>query len=134
MDIVIFLKFFAGVNIDDTSSSILADPKFTYTRNGTVVTDVTEYANEEPNRKLPSIISMVIASLIPPSTCPSDYADKDKTTALTGDHICDTFKVSFALIIMVAVSVPIMLCTRPCIAKFSAKHSHVAQHYDQVNE
>ena len=34
---------------------------------------------------------------------------------------------------MVAIAVPIMLCARPCIAKFSAKKSHVAQ-YDQVGE
>jgi vacuolar-type H+-ATPase subunit I/STV1 len=135
MDIIIFLKFFAGVNIDDISKSVPADPKFTYLRGGVPVTDVTEYANEVGNRKLPSIIAMVIATLIPPSPCPSQYAgDNEKDwTPIQGDSMCNTLRISFALVLMVGVSVPIMLCTRPCIAKFSAKHSHVSQ-YDQVGE
>lgn len=135
MDIIIIMKFFAGVNVDDMSKTVPADPNFVYTRNGKVVTDVLEYEAEVTNRNLPSIIAMVIATLIPPSPCPADYSgdNESKWVALQGDSICATFNISFALTMMVAVSVPIMLCTRPCIAKCSTKHSHVVQ-YDQVGE
>ena len=136
MDIIIVMKFFAGFNVDDMSSTVPANPKFTYMRDKVVVTDVTEYAVEVKNRQLPSIIAMVIATLIPPSPCPADYAgdNQSKWQPLQGDSICNTFQISFALTLMVAVAVPIMLCTRPCIAKFSTKHSHVNAQYDQIGE
>ena len=126
MDVLIIQKWFASVNMDDITKTVPA-PDGIYTRNGQPVpaSDVLEYAGEAHNRNLPSIISMIIGSLLPPSPCPSNLAD---LTPISGDSLCNSLNVSFVLVLAVFICAPAMLCTKPCVVKCSgSKHSHVGE-------
>jgi hypothetical protein len=94
--------------------------------------DIYEYRAEADNRKVPSIITIVIDAMLPPGQCPSDMADM---TPLFGDSLCSAFSISFILLIVVAINVPMMLCLKPCAVKCAGPKEHgarVEDEYDQV--
>lgn len=68
---------------------------------------------------MPSIINTLIQSLLSPTICSEPVTENDKEfLKLSGHNMCIIYDVSTILILFVAVSVPIMLCTKPCIAYF----------------
>lgn len=114
------------------SLSYCPDPKVDPTPCTKKMIDVYEYRAEDFNRNVPSIITIVIDSMLPPGTCPADMATK---TPLFGDSLCGAFHISFALLIVVVINVPMMLCLKPCAVKCAGPKeggARVEDAYDQV--
>lgn len=116
MNILIVAKFFKQVDIDDLTTEPLSDyDKFRLEKLEDPTFNGKEYLAEIANRKLPSIVSIMITSVFSPGTCPKEQED---LTSPIGGSICDLYAINMVLLLFVLICVPAMLCTMPCLTLF----------------
>ena len=110
MDLQIFLKWFANPDIDDISKVVqVKSPD-----NSAVL--YQSYETELKNSNMPSIISVLINSMLNIQVCREPSTPEDAALiSYLGANICTVYSIATILLVFVIISVPVMLCVKPCI-------------------
>ena len=125
MDILIILKFFKTVDIDSRDLAPLSDyDKYRLEKMEDPSVTGFEYKGEVENRKLPSIINIMIVSLFSPGQCPEKEQDK---ISLIGENICDMYALNTILVIFVFLCIPAMLLTMPIMTALRSEEDEDEQ-------
>jgi len=74
---------------------------------------------------MPSIISVLINSMLNIQICSTPSSPEDAILhSYLGPNICTVYTTATVLLIFVALSVPVMLCAKPCVVYFE-KHETI---------
>jgi vacuolar-type H+-ATPase subunit I/STV1 len=119
MDLLVFAKWFISVDIEDTGRVDLTKyPKYNDTvgwADENELVPIYKYNGDFMNENLPSVVNTMIVAFFNGG----DYTNgkpKDEVylTPLVGKDNEEMYQIAIALIIVVAILVPVMLCVKPC--------------------
>ena len=92
-----------------------------------------EYPNEIINRKMASIIAIMITAVFSPGTCPESQKEEIGDYSPFG-NICKLYDFMLVLLIIVIISVPIMLFTVPCTVLCAKPHDRSEDNHIELTE
>lgn len=92
-----------------------------------------EYPNEVINRKMGSIIAIMITAVFSPGQCPDSQKEEIGDYSPFG-NICKLYDFMLVLLILVIISVPIMLFTVPCTVLCAKPHDESEVNQIEMSE
>lgn len=113
MDVLIFLKWFHELNIDDTAESMTIKGYMTDEKNPGE--EIYKLSGDDANERMPSIITIMINIVFK-----FGYQSPEDTTYYThligkqSDYPAKEYTIGFALLIIVVCVIPFMLFAKPC--------------------
>uniref|UniRef100_A0A7S3FSH2 V-type proton ATPase subunit a n=1 Tax=Strombidium rassoulzadegani TaxID=1082188 RepID=A0A7S3FSH2_9SPIT len=112
MDLLIIAKWFKEFDLEDTSPAVQSKRYFN-TDSEVDVNQAPDIAGDENNRKMPSIINILINTVF--GFGAHDAETEAGTYPLIGSSLDQQYGIAVALLVIVVIFIPIMLLTKPCL-------------------